>query len=68
MAPRGFQQRAPLPISSWPILSSRLKMQNTASLVRAQFQEWELKVFFWNLHDVDAASPQDAIEPWSGWS
>ena len=31
-------------------------------LVRTKFPAWEERVMFWNVHDIDAASPRDTIE------
>jgi hypothetical protein len=31
-------------------------------LVRTKFPAWEECAMFWNVHDIDAASPRDTIE------
>lgn len=38
-----------------------LKEAEHRPLMRAQFPDWEGKVEYWTIHDIDAAAPADAL-------
>jgi protein-tyrosine phosphatase len=39
-----------------------MKEAEHRELIRTKFPKWEERVIYWNVHDIDAASPWDAIE------
>jgi protein-tyrosine phosphatase len=39
-----------------------MKETEHRELIRTKFPTWEERVTYWNVHDIDAATPRDAIE------